>query len=110
MNPLWFFEDVRLFDMLCPHKFKTYKTSDLFSNYHKKDYIYFENVIEGDEVGMNAHNLTGAFSLSNSIMVNRNQAEGGMISGGPFNFTIDATPNFVSGITLDGSATGTNST
>ena len=44
---------------------------------------------------MNANNLTGVFSLSNSIMVNRNHAEGGTISGGPFNFTIDVTPEFL---------------
>lgn len=25
MNTLWFFEDVNLFKILCPHKFKEYK-------------------------------------------------------------------------------------
>jgi CRP-like cAMP-binding protein len=42
MNTLWFFEDVNLFKVLCPHKFKAYKTDHNFDAYKKKDYIYFE--------------------------------------------------------------------
>ena len=42
MDSLWFFEDVNLFKMLCPHKFKTYKKTHNFDAYKKSDYIYFE--------------------------------------------------------------------
>ena len=42
MANVWFFEDVNVFGMLCPHKFKKYKKSHTFSHYHKQDYIYFE--------------------------------------------------------------------
>ncbi|ULC58692.1 Crp/Fnr family transcriptional regulator [Flaviramulus sp. BrNp1-15] len=42
MNPLWFFEDVNLFKILCPHKFKEYKKGHDFDAYKKQDYIYFE--------------------------------------------------------------------
>lgn len=42
MKNLWFFEDVNLFKVLCPHKFKNYKQDHDFCNYRKKDYIYFE--------------------------------------------------------------------
>lgn len=42
MNTIWFFEDVNLFKVLCPHKFKAYKKSHSFNAYKKKDYIYFE--------------------------------------------------------------------
>lgn len=42
MNSLWFFEDVNLFKVLCPHKFKAYKKDHDFDAYKKKDYIYFE--------------------------------------------------------------------
>jgi len=42
MNSIWFFEDVNLFSMLCPHKFKAYKKDHDFDAYKKKDYIYFE--------------------------------------------------------------------
>lgn len=42
MTALWFFEDVNLFKVLCPHKFKKYKQSHCFNNYKKEDYIYFE--------------------------------------------------------------------
>ncbi|NMM47898.1 hypothetical protein [Marinigracilibium pacificum] len=52
----------------------------------------------GAEVGNNVSDLTGAYGLSNSIMVTRGTA--GMLSGGPFNFDIDGTPDMVSGITV----------
>lgn len=42
MKSFWIFEDVNLFSMLCPHKFKAYKNSHKFYNYGKEDYIYFE--------------------------------------------------------------------
>ena len=42
MNSLWFFDDVNLFNVLCPHKFKEYKKDHDFDAYKKKDYIYFE--------------------------------------------------------------------
>ncbi|PNQ73274.1 transcriptional regulator [Hanstruepera neustonica] len=42
MNTIWFFEDVNLFKVLCPHKFKAYKKSHSFNTFKKKDYIYFE--------------------------------------------------------------------
>ncbi len=42
MKSLWFFDDVNLFKVLCPHKFKAYKTDHDFDAYKKKDYIYFE--------------------------------------------------------------------
>ncbi|PQB03957.1 hypothetical protein [Aureitalea marina] len=73
-------------------------------------YLRFEDDLVGAEPGMNANDLQGTFSLSNSITVTRNQPQAGMISGGPFEFIIDGNPDFVSGITLDGNATGSNST
>ncbi|MBT8258653.1 MAG: Crp/Fnr family transcriptional regulator [Bacteroidia bacterium] len=42
MNSIWFFEEVNLFKILCPHKFKAYKNSHEFDAYKKSDYIYFE--------------------------------------------------------------------
>ena len=42
MKSLWFFDDVNLFRVLCPHKFKAYKKNHDFDAYKKKDYIYFE--------------------------------------------------------------------
>ncbi len=42
MKSLWFFDDVNLFKVLCPHKFKAYKKDHNFDAYKKKDYIYFE--------------------------------------------------------------------
>ncbi len=42
MSSIWFFEDVNLFKVLCPHKFKAYKKTHSFNAYKKKDYIYFE--------------------------------------------------------------------
>jgi len=42
MNSIWVFEDVNLFNLLCPHKFKEYKSCHNFDVYKKSDYIYFE--------------------------------------------------------------------
>ncbi|WP_406684472.1 Crp/Fnr family transcriptional regulator [Seonamhaeicola sp. MEBiC1930] len=42
MNSLWFFDDVNLFKVLCPHKFKAYKANHDFTSFKKQDYIYFE--------------------------------------------------------------------
>lgn len=42
MDTMWFFEEVNLFSLLCPHKFKRYKQVHDFKRYGKEDYIYFE--------------------------------------------------------------------
>lgn len=42
MNSLWTFEDVNLFNLLCPHKFKAHKIKHNFNRYNKEDFIYFE--------------------------------------------------------------------
>lgn len=73
-------------------------------------YLRYEDGLTGAEMGMNANNLQGYFSLSNSITVTRNEVSAGAITGGPFTFTVDGTPDYVSGISLDGTAKGTNST
>ncbi|MDT0559452.1 hypothetical protein RM697_12375 [Ichthyenterobacterium sp. W332] len=73
-------------------------------------YLRFEDGLMGAEMGMNANNLSGIFSLSNAITVTRNQSNAGTLSGGPFNFTVDGTPDMVSGITTDPNAVGANST
>ena len=42
MSSIWVFEDVNLFNLLCPHKFEEYKVCHSFDTYKKSDYIYFE--------------------------------------------------------------------
>ncbi len=42
MKTLWFFEDVNLFKILCPHKYGAYKDCHDFNHYKKEEYIYFE--------------------------------------------------------------------
>jgi CRP/FNR family transcriptional regulator, cyclic AMP receptor protein len=42
MNSLWYLEDVNLFNILCPHKFKDSKVTDHFNEFAKNDFIYFE--------------------------------------------------------------------
>ena len=72
--------------------------------------LRYEDGLSGAEVGMNANDLVGSFSLSNSISVTRNETFAGTLSGGPFTFTVDGTADNVSGITTDAGAIGTNST
>ncbi|MGB1308150.1 MAG: Crp/Fnr family transcriptional regulator [Oceanihabitans sp.] len=66
MKAIWFFEDVNLFKILCPHKFKAYKNNHEFDAYKKKDYIYFEQdsankiyLIEKGKVKIGYYNETG---------------------------------------------------
>ena len=75
-------------------------------------HLSFDGVLTGAEVGMNAADLGGCFSLSNSISVNRVDCgtpgiSGGIIEGGPFEFCVDGEADNVSGITLNGN-TGMN--
>lgn len=43
MRALWYFEEVNLFKILCPHKYSEYKVGHEFNSYRKSDYIYFED-------------------------------------------------------------------
>ena len=73
-------------------------------------YARYEGVIEGAQPGMNASEITGNFALSNPLTVTRIKTVAGTISGGPFEFIVDGTPDFVTGITIDNSdASGANS-
>jgi len=66
MNNLWFFDNVNLFNLLCPHKFKEYKKHHNFDAYKKSDYIYFEEdaaskiyLIEKGKVKLGYYNEDG---------------------------------------------------
>ena len=73
-------------------------------------YLRFENDTNIDTV-TNAADLTGTFDLSNSIRVERGP-NADTITGGPFNFTVDGTPDMVSGIGFENpdNRVGTNAT
>ncbi|WP_420321659.1 spondin domain-containing protein [Flagellimonas sp.] len=74
-------------------------------------HIVYEAGLSGLEMGENTADLSGEYELSNSIMVTRNGLNAGTLSGGPFTFTVDGTPDMVSGITLDDTnLNGTNQT
>jgi CRP-like cAMP-binding protein len=74
MNSIWFFEDVNLFKILCPHKFKAYKKDHDFDAYGKSDYIYFEEdssnkvyLIEKGKVKLGYYNEDGE-EIVNAIL------------------------------------------
>ncbi len=73
-------------------------------------HLSFEDGLLGAEVGLNTNDLMGCYSLSNPIIVERQQApQGGTLEGGPFEFCVnDGVADHVSGVTLSGN-TGTNS-
>ena len=52
-------------------------------------HLSFEDGLTGAEVGMKATDLVGCYDLSNPITVTRNGVNGGTITGGPFEFTVD---------------------
>lgn len=67
-------------------------------------YIYhltYSDTLGGLEAGGNLDTVTGQFAVSNFIVVNRNALNAGSLSGGPYNFTVDGTADFVTDITLD---------
>ena len=73
-------------------------------------HLSYDGDITGLELGANASNLEGCFSLSNSIEVVRNQPIGGVLTGGPFEFCVgDGEADMISidSITLD-SNSGSN--
>ncbi len=74
-------------------------------------HLSFDGPLEGAEVGKNASDLEGCYSLSNPIEVIRNAAEvdGGVLTGGPFEFCVgdDVADNIPEGgITLEGNSGG----
>ncbi len=72
-------------------------------------HIAFETGLQGLAMGMNLSSLNGLFGLSNAITVNRGGLNAGTLSGGPFTFTIDGSPDMVTGIALNESMlTGEN--
>ena len=74
-------------------------------------HLSFEDGLVGAEVGMNAADLEGCFDLSNPIAVVRNQPDGGVLEGGPFEFCVgDGEADMLEpgSITLTGNS-GTNS-
>ena len=72
MNSLWFFEDVNLFNILCPHKFKGYKGGHAFNEYRKNDYIYFEDAAADKVITMNAGITLGSRTSFHVILSNEN--------------------------------------
>ena len=72
-------------------------------------YLRYEEGLEGLAPDLNANDLYGSFDLSNPVAVVRNYTEGGTLTGGPYYFTVDGTPDMVSGISLTGERSGTNS-
>ncbi|SIQ35829.1 cAMP-binding domain of CRP or a regulatory subunit of cAMP-dependent protein kinases [Chryseobacterium sp. RU37D] len=42
MNQFWYFENINLFDLLCPHKFKSFADTHTFLHFKKNDFIYME--------------------------------------------------------------------
>lgn len=42
MNSIWYFDDVNLFNILCPHLYPAFKEDHTLDFYKKSDYIYFE--------------------------------------------------------------------
>lgn len=64
-------------------------------------HITYQEGLTGLEMGNNVSDLSGAYALSNSLTVTRNELTGGNIEGGPFTFVVDGEADNVSGITLD---------
>jgi hypothetical protein len=73
-------------------------------------YLRYEDGLEGAEMGANANDLKGTFDLSNPLTVVRSKTEAGTLTGGPYEFVVDGTPDYVTGIAVTGELSGTNAT
>ena len=74
-------------------------------------HLSYEDGLEGLEGGNYVSDLIGTYDLSdNYVTVYRNQPEAGTLTGGPFEIVVDGTPDMVSGISITGTRSGTNST
>ena len=74
-------------------------------------HLSYQNDLQGLEVGASADDLSGAeFSLSNSIVVNRNvDVEAGTLEGGPYTFVVgNGEVDNVSNVSITGDPVGTN--
>ncbi|WP_248722152.1 T9SS type A sorting domain-containing protein [Seonamhaeicola sp. ML3] len=74
-------------------------------------YLRYNGELSGAEVGNNASDLSGDFSLSNPIEVVRNQPDAGTLVGGPFEFYVgDGEADHIDegAITIDGGGVGAN--
>lgn len=69
-------------------------------------YIYhltYDEGLVGLAAGRSVQDLDGNFDLSNFVVTNREGLNAGVLSGGPFEFTVDGSPDMVNGIVLDDS-------
>ncbi len=72
--------------------------------------VSFYDTLSGLVIGHNLQNdVTGCFNLSNAISVVIAQPDGGILSGGPFEFCVgDSIPDYVSGLLLTGNVGATS--
>jgi len=41
-NTIWFFDNIDVFQILCPHSYKNFADNHIFNNFDKGDFVYFE--------------------------------------------------------------------
>ena len=75
-------------------------------------YLSYDGELDGANMGDNANDLGGNFALSDPIEVTRNEVNhAGVLSGGPYEFTVDGEADFATDLQYDDSAFfGSNST
>ncbi len=66
-------------------------------------HLTYTGEVSGLEGGQNLNDLSGNFALSNFVVVNRNPLNAGALTGGPYEFVVDGTPDMVSAIALEDS-------
>jgi len=62
--------------------------------------VTYNDGLEGLELDSLLTDLVGCFELTDNLTVTRTEIDGGVLTGGPFNFCIDGTPDNVSGISI----------
>lgn len=74
-NAIWFFDNIDVFQILCPHSYKNYADSHVFNNFNKGDFIYFEEdsankifLISSGKVKI-GYNTEGGDEIVTSILI-----------------------------------------
>jgi hypothetical protein len=74
-------------------------------------HLTYEEGLTGLAAGNNVSDFEGFYGLSNPITVTRNSLDAGTLSGGPYSFMVDGTPDMVTGVMLDATTVnGSNQT
>ena len=80
-NAIWFFDNIDVFKILCPHSFKEFQKDHSFNYYKKGDYIYFEDDIANKVYLINSGKIKIGYISDNGDEITTSILSKGQIFG-----------------------------